>query len=278
MDQPDSRLLPADPKRPTTGPIIVDEARAAPVTTTVDPGTKYRIWHTTEAFRGARGLALRIGRETREPEESPKSKIEINVVRHDEFAVDAADRHRLILRNGTERFLGFAIKLDPEHYETPRRWILHFQAWQCCAQVQPPLVLQAIPVATRDIDVPIQFIVMKRTDTHLGKEMTSTNGERLHFRDGSDAVSLRRGRWYRFVFRLEPGPQRTAGIALWLDGKLVLDQNGSWGYTPGAEAAIQDSYSVKLGLYRNAQNTSQQIYLDSIRWGLSREDVDPDRY
>jgi hypothetical protein len=279
MDGPASTLLPADPKRPMVGPTIIEKRAAKSISTTVDLGTKYAIWRTTESYEGGHGLALRIDRELRSPSEPTKSKIEINVARHDDSDLDAASKQRFILRNGVERFLGFAFKLDRDGYETPSRWVLHFQVWQCCSLLQPPLVLQAIPAPLSSAhDDPVQFVVLKRTDGNLGKEPTWDNGDKLRLLDGNDTFGLQRGRWYRFIFRLMPGTHSAAAVSMWLDGKLLLEHRGPWGYSPLTEASRQDTYAVKLGIYRHAQNRAHQIYLDSIRWGLSREDVDPDKY
>jgi hypothetical protein len=274
MDEPTSALLPADPKRPTVGPRIIERETAKPITTTVDLGTKYGMWRTTDSFKG-NGLVLRIDRERRAPGEAAKSKIEINVARHDDFDLDAAAGQRFLLRNGTERYVGFALKLDPKFYEAPRRWVLHFQAWQCCGRGSPPLSLRTVPARPFNPLAPISFALIRRTDADL--ESTPNTGEPLRFIDGSHRIGLQRGRWYRIVFRLRPGLDPAAGVSMWVDGVLVLDYRGRWGYSPDVRARVRDTYSVKLGIYRHAHDAMQQVELDSIRWGLSREEVDPDR-
>ena len=57
VDEPNSVLLPPDPKRPTAGPVILDRPRAQPVTTNVDLGTKYKMWRTSEGYKSSHGLA-----------------------------------------------------------------------------------------------------------------------------------------------------------------------------------------------------------------------------
>lgn len=258
MDQQDSRLAPTN--RPNVGPQIIDGGDY--ITTTYDSHTAFRIWRSEEAFRGHFGIGLRIDKEDRQ--DSPKSKIEINVSRHD-------DRSG-VLTNGEERYLGFALKLDSTDYESPFRWVLLFQVWQCCA-FQPPLALQGIP--SKDPSAPLRFSFVRRTDANTANQQTSDNGKRTTLINGQDTFTLERGRWYRFVLRLKPGPKQNSGFDVWLDGIHLAQHFGTWGYTPRKN--ITDKYAVKLGIYRHAQPTSQQIYLDSIRWGLSRDDVDPDR-
>ena len=244
---------------------------------TLEQSTEF--WRTSDGYKSSHGMALRIGREVRSATESKKSKIEINVV-------PVNDSNRIVLTNGTQRFLAFALKLDPHSYEAPRLPLLHFQVWQCCSSAATPaLALHVVPEPLDPNNGPINVFLVKRTDANLAKPASPANGDRLRFVGGADSARLNRGEWYRFVFRLRPEPQSAGQITMWLNGELALDYTGAWGYTPQplsapqakySIAARQGNYAVKLGIYRHAQETIQQIYLDSIRWGLSRDDVDPD--
>ena len=132
MDSPDFVLKSPSPNVPNHGPVIVDRPGTRSITTTFDTGTKYRLWRTDDGYRSPHGIGLRIDREVRSTGASEKSKIEINVARHDENDLDNATGHNFILRDGTVRYLGFAMRLDGQGYEAPKRWVLHFQVWQCC--------------------------------------------------------------------------------------------------------------------------------------------------
>ena len=274
MDSPGSKLLVSTDKSASQGPIIVDRPGAKPVTTTFDIGTKYHVWRTDDGYHSPHAIALRIDREIRSSGESAKSKIEINVARHDDNELDNATGQQFILRDGTVRFVGFAMRLDNNVYEAPRRWVLHFQVWQCCALGQPPLSLQASP--QKDVGTGLQFSLIKRTDKDLIHAPSHANGEALGFLNGTNNLTLLRGQWYRFVFRLAPGTGPLSGISMWVNGEAALDHRGRWGYTPLRPSVA--TYAVKIGIYRAAQDAIQQISLDSIRWGLSREDVDPDNF
>jgi hypothetical protein len=89
------------------------------------------------------------------------------------------------------------------------------------------------------------------------------------------------------VLFLQPDPgQRRDGrmqssdgaVDLWVDGRQVLHYRGPWGYTPDPAANVQDTFAVKLGIYRAAQPTRQQVYFNDIRWGTDRASVDPDAH
>ena len=118
---------------------------------------------------------------------------------------------------------------------------------------------------------------MKRTDKDRLHPTTHATGEALKFLDHTDKIGLQTGRWYRFVFRLAPGVGPSSGVSMWLNGAPALINEGPWGYSPPSLSATP-TYAVKLGIYRAAQDASQEITLDSIRWGLSRFDVDPDNF
>ena len=44
--------------------------------------------------------------------------------------------------------------------------------------------------------------------------------------------------------------------------ELVLHYRGAWGYSPTRELRVRDTYGVKLGIYRPAQDRTQTIYLE----------------
>ena len=272
---------PVKDKERTCGERIVLHQQDRNITTACDVGTPYSLYITRNAYKGQFAIGLGVDREHRPNSVSEKSKFEINVSRHDDLLLDRRFSGHYILRAGSARFLGFAFYMDPS-YEQPIRWLLHMQVWQCCSNdTQPPFAFQVLPNATLGSGS-IRFVAIKRTDAHLGNPPTSDNGERLVFQDGKDFIDLVKGRWYRFVFALQPNPQAsddsstTGRLSLWIDGQLALQHIGAWSYTPRPQANVQSTFAVKVGIYRAAQATSQQIAMDVIRWGTSAAAVDPD--
>jgi hypothetical protein len=243
------------------------------------------MYRSTEHYKGQYSLGFRIEREQRPSGVSEKSKIEINVSRHDDDRLNQRYGGRYILTNASAGFLGFALKLDEHQYEPPTRWLLHVQVWQCCSnETQPPLTFQVLPNAKTGAD-DIRFVVLKRNDAYLDRGMRSDNGERLPFADGKDFVDLHKGEWHRFIFLLKPNPEmsrsgqtneNTGLVELWIDGQFALRHRGAWGYTPNPGRGITGRYAVKLGVYRAAQNTLQKFFIDNIRWGSTFESANPD--
>ena len=250
------------------------------VSTTTDTGTPYSLFVTGIHYKGAHGLGVRIDRERRPADVNQKSKIEINISRHDDDALDRKYHGYYILRNGMPHYLGFAFLMDRELYETPSKWLLHFQVWQCCTDAQPPLALQVLP--QRLASESVRFVLMKRTDQYLDRKPTSDNGERVPFLDGKSYIDLEKGQWHQFIFMMRPlpaevKPASAPTIAMWVDGRMVLQHFGIWGYSLQSERNLRNGYAVKIGVYRAAQNTMQQFYFDTIRWGNSFSSVNPDQ-
>jgi hypothetical protein len=255
------------------------------ISTTVDPGTAFAIWRAPVAFGGDSAIAMKIDPEFRLKQESEKSKIEINISRHDDKSLDARYGARYILRNGSSNYLGFAFMMDDRAYDAPIRWVLHFQVWQCCStRTLPPLALQVLPGQDQAAKS-LQFVLMKRTDNDAAVvNFTSQTGVRLPFLDRRDHVSLERGVWHRLIFHLVPSPTpapqsatEQGKVELWINGRRALSYTGAWGYTSAAAAEVSSTYAVKLGIYRAAQRARQQVYFDDIRWGPTLESVDPDQ-
>jgi hypothetical protein len=273
-------------KSPTTGSVekrIFLHQADRDISTTEDIGTAYSLYRSNAHYKGQFSLGFRVERESRPPGVSEKSKIEVNVSRHDDYDLDRRFAGKYILRNGSERFLGFAFRMD-DQYEAPTRWLLHVQIWQCCStEAQPPLTFQALPNVKPAVDT-IRFVLMKRNDQHIQGGGRSDNGERLLFVDGKDFIDLRKSEWYRLIFLLQPASgsdsaridSKIGRVALWINGRLALRHLGAWGYAPQPKRGINDTYAVKVGIYRAAQNAAQQFSVDTIRWGTTFEAGDPD--
>lgn len=281
IGEPSERLL-----QHGVGPQIIDGENNRPFTTTIDRGTQYHIFVSDEHYTGTKSVGLQIDRENRPPGAPQKSKVEINIVRNDDSDLDNAVGGHFILKNGRGAFLGFAIKMDRTLYETPERWVLHFQVYQCCGvgrdgkalAIQPPLALIVEPNKVNAPNTPLDFVLMKRDDTFARNAPTHDNGERVALRTGEDHFSLDRDRWYNFIFYLKPDPgapsaghmQSSSGqIDMWLNGQHLVHHIGAWGYSQTVMGGVENNYAIKLGIYRAAQNRSQRIYLDDIWWSPS---------
>jgi hypothetical protein len=274
-----------DGKNPRTGaherrPYFQQQDRE--VRTTQDTGTKFAIWASGEHYSAGRGIGMKIDAERRPQGSDMKSKIELDVSHPNDAALDRKYSGRYILRNGGEVYLGFAIRLDPEMYQAPLGWVIHFQVWHCCGNDPPPLSLRAIPAQSAGGNS-IRFTLLKRDDSFLSEERARDPGNPIPFLSGEQYIVLRKGQWYFVVLRLRPSPgsrqadgtmkSKDGLIDMWLDGEPVLHYRGAWGYSPARESRMRDTYAVKLGIYRRAQDRTQTIYLDDIRWGLSYEAV-----
>ncbi|MFG1395462.1 heparin lyase I family protein [Roseixanthobacter pseudopolyaromaticivorans] len=268
------------------GPKIEIGPSTSPITTSVDTDTPFHLWLSQEHFgNGNHALGMSIDRESSLTRIGKKSKVELNFVRHDEYATDEFYNHRFILKDGVGLYLGFAFRLGTD-YEAPNRWVLHFQVWESSSiarpNVQPPLALVVDPNRSLDKDY-IWMMLIKRNDFFANNAPTYDNGQKLLFSDGSEYVKVKRNRWYSIVFFLRPSPDdlsltegglNSRSIMMWINGLEVLNHKGSWGYSSNVLSDPRN-YSIKLGIYRAAQNTSQTVYFDSIRWGTSFDAVDP---
>lgn len=268
------------------GPRIVIGRSVPPITTSVDVNTPFNLWLSEEHF-GEEGhsLGMSIERESSVERAGKKSKIEINLVRHDEYSTDEFYDNKFILKDGFGLYLGFAFKLGAD-YESPNRWVLHFQVWESSGvarpNVQPPLALVVDPTRSGDKRY-VWMMLIKRNDIFSENPPKYDNGQKLLFLDGSEFVKMERDKWYSIVFFLKPNsdilsaPHDKLGsgaVSMWINGLEVLNHSGPWGYSSKVLSSPRN-YSIKLGIYRAAQNTSQVVYFDSIRWGTSFEAVNP---
>jgi hypothetical protein len=194
--------------------------------------------------------------------ENQSSKIELNLVRGDSERAD-----NFLLQNGQSRLLSFSFWKN-EEYQNPSRWALHFQVWQR-APLQPPLAMVAIPNSKPD-EGSTKYMIIVRNDEDVDKPKVWDNGTVLRFLNGHEYFSLQKNRWYRFTFILSPRPKNILGdgsgvVAMWIDGKKILDYQGNWGYSRNASDSL--GYFIKLGIYRASQSRMQSVMFDNLVWG-----------
>jgi hypothetical protein len=239
------------------------------ISKTVDKGTRFDLPVISPSGPYAGEFCLKLGVKAEE-NENAKSKFEYNIVKHHG---NQDESYYFSLFNGEARYLGFALKLDANNYQTPRNWLLHMQVWQCCGHRPPPLAMYIIP--NPDANAPVQYKVTIRDDRYKGKKNPEP-GE-TSFLSGK----LTRGVWHTFVFKLKPsylGQEGQGEVTMWQDGEQKLSYVGKWGYKPetlGGASRTTDRLDIKLGIYRRRQATRQIIYLDNIRYGNSKEAVEP---
>jgi Polysaccharide lyase len=250
------------------------------ISTTFDHLTQYHLELADGDSPGTHSIAFEIAPEHRDASQPQKSKIEMNVIRTDDQAKDKQFHNSFILKDDKEDYLEYSFKIDSA-YTTPTQWVLHMQVFQCCApenpdpalRTQPPLVFQVDPGSADENGVNLSLIA--RNDTYVVKRPDHSTGFHLKYLDGQDHMYLKKGVWYRlaFAFRPHAGAEALATvntpsghIAMWVDGKQVLEYRGSWGYTQKYVPSRQ-GYAIKLGIYRAAQPTRQKVYFEGIRWG-----------
>jgi len=210
-------------------------------------------------YKGTHSLAMKIAPSG----EEPKDKCECAFVRNvDPFC----------LTFGQTRYFGFAMRLGGDGgspFDTPTQWLLVSQIWQDNTSEQPPVSFNIIPNSN-----PLRYRVKVRWEDHIGN-YSSDNGLTVHEGEISKCT------WYSVVFRLKPS--HTADgvdgqLALWINGTLIFNYIGDWGYIPELEGGIEGMTSnilCKAGLYRAPQNTTQVMFVDQIKYGTTYAEVDP---
>ena len=203
------------------------------------------------AMDGSQSLALTIGPSAPSQTQNDRS----------EFTV-AHQGDPLALRLGEDRYLGFGVFFSEAGFPPPTAEIIVCQIWQ----------------AYRDHATgPPAFIVMEPNSDDLSF--------RLATRDDGDpksvAVPLSRakfvpGSWNAVVLHVLPradgDPAGPGVIEIWLNGHHLGGALRFWGHT--APNSV-DAFDVRVGMYGNPQPAAHSLWIDRVRWGLSRAAVDP---
>jgi hypothetical protein len=240
--------------------LVTSAGRGASFDFTVDVGTEYQVWlDDKNAASGRRSLALKI---YSKKNENVKDKIELNIVKH-------TDDGKLTL-GSSPRFVSFNFMLDPS-YEAPRQWLIHFQAWQCCALLPPPFAIRVAPKKDVRGEVEFRFVVR---DDKLHQSDERSEGVEVH------RMTVPRGKWQTMVLELAPSAKalgKQGRIVAWYNGNEVLNYKGDWGYEPqtksSAAGTVQPDMALKIGIYRPRQTTVQTIYFDNVRYGPTYKSV-----
>jgi hypothetical protein len=177
-------------------------------------------------------------------------------------AIPFKSQQNIDLRSAdSTRYFSFAFMIDPS-YETPKGWLLHVQAWQCCGG-HPPFTIQVTP--NRDKGSPIEFTFVVVDDV----SDAPINPGRVIYK-----MPVRRGEWNTMTLKLEPRPDdaiQPGEIQMWLNGESKFVYRGHWGFIPSdrgeSKAVITSAIGINIGVYRRRQATTQTIYFDNIRYG-----------
>ncbi|WP_412773597.1 heparin lyase I family protein [Nitrobacter sp.] len=232
---------------------------------TVDIGSHFNVWldERIPARRrlgnNARSLAISL---TSKDDRNVKDKIFLNAVPHQ------SSQHTLVSSLDNERFISFDMMLD-KSYQVPRYWLIHFQAYQCCAG-HPILVMRVNPVKSNDKEITLELAV------------SSDESERAAY--GRPIVvgsfSVQRERWFHVVLDLEPAPcgVRNGKVQASVDGVSIANWSGCWGYRPDRASVVEhgkitQNIGFDIGIYRRRQPTTQTIYVDNILYGTTSGSV-----
>jgi hypothetical protein len=205
------------------------------------------------AMDGTRSLGLTIGPSA--PGQTSNDRSEFTITHQ-------GDTQGLHL--GQDRYLGFAIFFNGSDFPPPTAEIIVCQVWQAYKEVPsgPPAFIVMVPNA-RDLSF------------------------RLATRDDSSPKSVEvplahsafvRGAWNSVVLHVLPraiGDAHGPGlIEMWLNGTYIGGVQRAWGY---AVPNAVDAFDVRVGMYANPEPVTHSLWIDRLRWGLTRAAVDPGR-
>ena len=177
-----------------------------------------------------------------------------------------------VLKFGETRYFSFAMRLGGDSsspFDTPDKWLLISQIWQVAAPAQPPIAVYIVPNSN-----PLQIRVYVRDDDDLPYNDWE-NGTQVY--EGT----INKRQWYEITYKLVPsykGHSGTGQISMWIDGDLLFDYIGDWGYKPESEggvAGVENKILCKAGLYRRQQEKTQVMFIDDIKYADSSPFLDP---
>lgn len=207
---------------------------------------------TTEvAMDGSRSLRLTIGPSARNQIENDRS--EFTVVHQNDDNT---------LRLGQDRYLGFGIYFSDQNFSRPSGELIVCQIWQSYKKI--PTGPPAFIAMNREGD-DLSFRLATRSDAST-KSQPVTLGR----------AAFVRGAWNSVVLHLVPrsinDPKGPGLIEMWLNGSYLGGSERPWGYS---SANSIDAFDVRVGLYANPDPTAHTVWVDRIRWGTSKDVVDP---
>ncbi|RQS33977.1 MULTISPECIES: heparin lyase I family protein [unclassified Burkholderia] len=166
------------------------------------------------------------------------------------------------LRLGESRYIGFSIFFDEKSFPPPSREIIVSQVWQAYKEKKtgPPAFIVMLPGKDD-----LSFVLATRDDS--SEKSTQVPLGHVHFL---------RNKWNSVVLHVLPravnDPSGPGEIEMWLNGQYLGGARRSWGY---AVPNSVNAFDVRVGLYGNPQPAAHSVWIDQVRWGMTRESVTP---
>lgn len=182
------------------------------------------------------------------------------------YTVIKGSREQAPAFDGQTVYFSFALKLDPNEFETPTsgRDYVVAQWWQG-APFGPPLSLQIETSDSPSANPRIVFAIHNR-DTGANP---SARAILLH---PSRIKELERGKWYKFVVGTRFGYAGDGELTVWINNDRATEVawHGSLGYDPAASAA---DLGFKTGRIDRRPNRGLELYFGPYRDRMPRRQV-----
>jgi hypothetical protein len=176
--------------------------------------------------------------------------------------------------DGRTVYYRFALKLDPQEFETPtsgRDYVIA-QWWQG-APFGPPLSLQILPSSDPSASPEIAFVIRN------GETGANPSAKTIDLRP-KGVPSLERGKWYKFEVATKFSYNGGGALRVWIDGKEVISWEGSIGYDPSAsgpqlgyksgskmDRSPNSNLELYFGPYRDRMASKQVFYFADVSYG-----------
>ena len=228
-------------------------------------GDQVSIWLSgSQPFRGNRSLGMRV-RES----QGVKDRIELRPVHGttDSYA----------LSYGQTKWFGYAFKFH-KNSDIPTGWVHIAQMWQ-----------RPYPGRLSDFQVVPMTVSLKKNAETLQMYVSLRNGvdptviatrpnETLRTQSSNNIIDVPQGVWNTMIYQLTPShvdDDRVGNIQVYLNDQLVVDHDGDYGAVPGETTGRQETFDLRVGIYREAQPTETIMFVDEVKYGDSKAAVTP---
>lgn len=221
-----------------------------------------------------------------------KQALQFQIVDHQEPGT-AAYKADLAMANNTDsfaagavqpndRYLGFAMKIDPSYYKLPPTGDVIFSQWHQGSPMHPVVTLSLIPPADAaargwSASPTGHYALVIRDDDH--NAMESTPGKALYY----DLGPVDTGHWNTWVVYVRAGLKTNGIVTVWENGKqLVSVRDQRVGYDPanpqyGKTPPTPVFDFVSLTLYRMHGLNHQRLFFDEGKFADTFSAAAPNR-
>ncbi|HEY3609903.1 MAG TPA: heparin lyase I family protein [Pseudonocardiaceae bacterium] len=218
---------------------------------------------TAEHFRGLESLQFQIN-DYQEPG-TPAYKADLAVVGgHDSFDANVV--------HPNDRYLGFAVKIDPNYYVLPTSDDVIFSQWHQGSPMHPVVTLSIVtPADAAKLGWPSspngRFALVIRNDNH--NALNTTPGAPLEY----DLGPVQTGVWLTWVTHVRAGLTSPGDVTVWENGTQLIDVNNQLvGYNPnnpqyGSTRPPAQFDWISLTLYREHGLNHQRLFFDQGKFG-----------